>query len=70
MNGTDTRIQNYSNPLDHSELLQTIERFSNRYPSLGFSYLGESILGKGIPILTLGNGKKEILYVGAHHGME
>ena len=70
MNGTGTRIQNYQKPLDYSALIQALELFSNRYPMLGFSYLGESILGKGIPLLTIGNGKKEILYVGAHHGME
>lgn len=57
-------------PLDHRQLLAHTEAFADWYPFLGFSYLGESILGKGIPILSLGEGKKEILYIGAHHGME
>ena len=70
MNAFDTRILNYTEPLDYAKMMQVIDCFSVRYPFLSFSYLGESILGRGIPILTLGNGKKEILYVGAHHGME
>ena len=32
--------------------------------------LTRSILGREIPILTLGQGKRAVLYVGAHHGME
>ena len=64
------RILNYHEPLDYTELMQTVSLFADRYSFIGFSYLGESILGKGIPLLTLGWGKKEILYVGAHHGME
>lgn len=61
---------NDNKPLDHSELLSITERFASRYSSLGISYLGESILGKKIPLFTIGNGKKEVLYIGAHHGME
>lgn len=70
MDGTQARILNYKKPLDHGTLLHILDLFSTRYPSLGFGYLGESILGRGIPIVTLGQGEKEILYVGAHHGME
>ena len=65
-----SRIIHYQTPLDHTALIDTVEALSSRYPFLGISYLGESILGKKIPILTLGEGKKEILYIGAHHGME
>ena len=55
---------------DHQQLMDALNHMTMRFPSLGIGYLGESILGKGIPMITLGYGKKEILYVGAHHGME
>ncbi len=32
--------------------------------------LTHSILGREIPLLSIGNGKKTVVYVGAHHGME
>ena len=70
MNESDARILNYRKPLDYTELMHTLECFSDRYPPLSFSYLGESILGRPIPLLSVGTGKKEVLYVGAHHGME
>ena len=59
-----------SAPLDHQELMLQAEKLSEEYPFLSFSYLCESILGKGIPIFSIGQGEKEILYIGAHHGME
>ena len=70
MNTSNARILSYRQSLDHVELLATIELFASRYPQLAISYLGESILGRKIPLFMLGTGKKEILYVGAHHGME
>ena len=60
----------YQTPFDHQRLMDTLNHLTMRYPNLGIGYLGESILGRGIPLITLGHGKKEILYVGAHHGME
>ena len=59
-----------SAPLDYKSLMTHAEKLSEVFPFLGFSYLGESILGKGIPMFTIGQGEKEILYIGAHHGME
>ncbi len=32
--------------------------------------LTRSVLGREIPLITLGKGEKSVLYVGAHHGME
>ena len=57
-------------PLDHRQLMNALNHLSMRFPTIGMGYLGESILGKGIPLITIGSGKKEILYLGAHHGME
>ena len=57
-------------PFDHSQLLIALQGMSERYSFLGIGSLGCSILGRSIPLLTLGCGKREALYVGAHHGME
>ncbi len=57
-------------PMDHERMMRILNDMVERYSFLSFSYLGESILGRGIPMITLGEGAKAILYVGAHHGME
>ena len=63
-------ILDYKRPLDHSVMMEYINEFSQRYPFMAVSSIGESILGRSRPIITLGEGKKAVLYVGAHHGME
>lgn len=60
----------YDSPLTYERMLEYIEIFSGRYKAFRVNYLGQSVLGKKIPIITLGKGKKKVLYVGAHHGME
>ena len=57
-------------PFDHDALMKCVEALCDTYPNLEFQYLGNSILGLGIPLLSIGTGKREVLYVGAHHGME
>ncbi|MBR2721850.1 MAG: peptidase M14 [Clostridia bacterium] len=60
----------FSKPFDSNALSECAQALSDQYPFLGIGYLGKSILGVDIPYFILGEGKKEILYVGAHHGME
>lgn len=60
----------YRSPMTYELMLEYISIFSERYPFLSINYLGETVLGKRIPMLSLGKGKKKVLYVGAHHGME
>jgi len=55
---------------DHAQMMRVLSELLTRYSFLDLSYLGTSILGVPIPILTVGTGHREILYVGAHHGME
>lgn len=57
-------------PYDHQQLMNSLNHLAMTDTGMGITYLGESILGRGIPIITLGNGPKALLYVGAHHGME
>ena len=42
----------------------------SRYPALSLSSLGKSVLGRDIPLVRVGHGRRAVLYVGAHHGME
>lgn len=67
---TEKNIIDYKKPLDYKRMMKYINIFSERYPFMSVSSLGESIMGRSIPLITLGNGEKALLYVGAHHGME
>ena len=59
-----------SPPFDYNALTEAISMLPLDAPFLGVGSLGCSILGRSIPLLTLGNGPRHVLYVGAHHGME
>lgn len=65
-------ILDYTSPLTHGLMLEYINLFGNRYSDISVTYIGESILGKPIPMVTLGNANADrgVLYIGAHHGME
>ena len=47
-----------------------LHSLAQKYSFLNYTSLGNSILGKEIPLITLGSGERSLLYVGAHHGME
>ena len=51
---------------DYDAMMQCAWLLSAEYPFLGFGYLGESAAGRGIPRFSLGEGKKEIYYIGVH----
>ena len=57
-------------PFDHSALLARVHRLADTYSFIDLSYIGTSVLDRAIPILHVGRGKRRLLYVGAHHGME
>ncbi len=56
--------------LDHGGLIEAVRALTDRYPAIGYDYLGNSLLGRSLPLLTVGSGPRRVLYVGAHHGME
>lgn len=56
--------------MDYATLMAAVRILVEVYPSLSFTYLTESVMGKGIPLLRLGEGEKEIYYIGTHHGAE
>lgn len=66
----DKKFLDFTSPLDHKLMMEYLNEFTERYPFMGLSFLGESILGKSIPVISLGEGERGVLYVGAHHGME
>ena len=59
-------------PTGYREMTDYIESELSGMAHLAFTYLGSTLLGKGIPLLSLGDAdaKEAYLYVGAHHGME
>ncbi len=66
-------LTEFTSPVDYRILMTTLQSLSDKYPFLGITYMGTSVLGRGIPMVTLGEGdvrKRSVLYVGCHHGME
>lgn len=68
--GKERRLLEFRASVDHRLMSETVMEMANRYPSLGVTTLGQSILGKSIPVLQIGQGRKRLIYIGAHHGME
>ena len=51
------KIIDYPSPTDHAFLMAAVEEFAMRYGNLEITMLGQSILGRKIPILRLGRGQ-------------
>lgn len=67
---TEYAIIPHNAPMTYERMMEYINIFSERYRCFHVTYLGQSMLGKNIPLITLGKGKKSVLYIGSHHGME
>ena len=61
---------NPQSPFDHARLIGSLHTLTEKYPFCELSYLGTSVLDRPLPMITLGEGKRKVLYVGTHHGME
>ena len=60
-----------SMPTDQKAMTEYIERLAEDFPEkLSVGYLGRSLCGRAIPLLTIGDGDNYCLYVGAHHASE
>ena len=66
----NTDFLSLEKPFDYNELKKKVEQLQTKYNFLDVSSIGKSILGKDLPLITLGNGKKSVIYIGGHHGME
>ncbi len=56
--------------MDYAYVIEDIEFLLEQYPFLEVTELGTSIRGRRIPMLSVGEGEKAVLYVGTHHAME
>ncbi len=58
--------------LDHENLLNELKTLANQHEAVKLTNIGSTILGKEIPLVTLGddNAKKSALYVSTHHASE
>lgn len=58
--------------LTHKDLIEKLEELSAENEIFNYYYIGESVLSRKIPIITLGDpsAKKSILYVATHHATE
>ncbi len=58
--------------LTHKELVERLTEITERYDFVKLSYIGRSVLGRAIPVVTIGEdtAKKGVLYVSTHHAAE
>ena len=56
--------------LDYDACMLRVDRLEKLYPFIRVGCLGNSILGRAIPLITIGSGERSCLYVATHHAME
>jgi len=54
----------------YDEMMADLARLRQRYPFIEVGSIGQSVLGRDIPVVRLGTGPKEVHYNGAFHGEE
>ena len=69
------RIMDLRFSMDHSTMMTVLDEFASRYPAMSVTVLGQSIMGRAIPMVHLGaqnaaEKSRRVLYLGAHHGSE
>ncbi len=55
---------------DYQELRDKIYELQEKFDFIEVNAIGKTILGKSIPLITIGDGKKNVVYIASHHGME
>ena len=70
-NNTPAAVSEGLTPTDHETMTRCLSRLAERYPFISVTFLGTSLLGRSIPLVSIGKeGAPSVLYVAAHHGME
>ena len=67
---TQGRVIRVGSRPDHGVMTEYIDIMAERYPFLSVTSIGQTVLGKSIPMLSIGKGKKSVLYIGAQKGTE
>lgn len=55
---------------DHNTMINDIRRLQSVYPFIRLTTIGDSVLGKDIPEVLIGNGGKQVHYNGSFHANE
>lgn len=55
---------------DHAAVSEAVQTMRARFPFLRVGTIGRSIMERELFVLTVGSGRRQNVYVGAHHGME
>ncbi len=66
----DKRILDYERVICYEDMQEYLDILSMRYDNMNITSIGLTVLGKSIPMITFGNGKKEILYIGCINGCD
>ncbi len=53
-----------------AEMMATLWEYGEKWDFLQIKTVGRSFRGREIPVVSIGQGRKNYLYVGAHHGAE
>lgn len=56
--------------LTYGEMIGELDALCGKYPFFNRSVIGRSLVGRELPLISVGEGKKAVLFVGTHHGME
>lgn len=63
-------MKNNNKIMDYYRVCEQIDDLMTKYSFLSVSSIGQTVLGKRIPIINVGKGKKTVLYVGAQSGTD
>ncbi len=63
-------VMAYQNKFDYEGMMEYLEMLCKSYPYIEVGSLGHSFMGRSIPIVALGSGKRSVVYVGALCGRE
>ena len=66
----EKRFAFFKKPPDKKRQAEIVGYLTDRHPQLFCGTIGNSILGEPLRYFRLGSGRRALLYVGAHHGME
>ena len=62
----------FTRELDHAGLMEKLNFLQENHKEMSISYIGESVFGRSIPLVTLGDkmAQKSVLYISTHHASE